>query len=48
MNVRLTTETVHKFVLMSKVAIFVLVMMDIHSILMEGVVLVYISCIVYE
>ena len=43
MNVRLTMETVHRFVLTLKVAIFVLVMMDIHYILMEGVVLVYIS-----
>ena len=45
MNVILTTETVHRFVLMLKVVIFVPVMMDIHYILMEGVVLVYILAI---
>ena len=48
MNVILTMETVHRFVLMLKVAIFVLVKMDIHYIVIEKVVLVCISYIVYE
>ena len=48
MNVILTMETVHITVLMLKVAIFVPVKMDIHYIVMEKVVLVYISYIVYE
>ena len=45
MNVILTMEIVHKFVLMLKVVISVPAMMDIHYILMEGVVLVYILTI---
>ena len=48
MNVVLTMEIVHKIVLMLKVAMFVPVKMDIHYIVMEKVVLVYISYIVYE
>ena len=48
MNVTLTMETVHITVLMLKVAISVPVKMDIHYIVMEKVVLVYISYIVYE
>ena len=48
MNVILTMEIVHITVLMLKVAIIVPVKMDIHYILMEKVVLVYISYIVYE
>ena len=48
MNVLLTMETVHITVLMLKAAMFVPVKMGIHYIVMEKVVLVYISYIVYE